>query len=88
MPWWSIGISVMATQMSTNSLLGTPAVVARSGLTWLQLEFETYHTVNFLARVKLCARRGVRVPVVVDDVSFFVLMRMKKRKTSRKEKPQ
>ena len=38
-PFWSIGISTMATQCSTNSLLGAPAfVIAVGGLTWLQYE--------------------------------------------------
>lgn len=39
--WWSIGISTMATQCSTNSLLGAPAFVAFTGiggLVWLQYE--------------------------------------------------
>jgi len=36
---WAIGISTMATQCSTNSLLGAPAfVIAVGGLTWLQYE--------------------------------------------------
>ena len=41
MKWWSIGLSTMATQCSTNSLLGAPAFVAFSvggGLLWLQYE--------------------------------------------------
>jgi SSS family solute:Na+ symporter len=39
MSFWSIGISTMATQCSTNSLLGAPAfVIAVGGLTWLQYE--------------------------------------------------
>jgi SSS family transporter len=38
-PFWGIGISTMATQCSTNSLLGAPAfVIAVGGLTWLQYE--------------------------------------------------
>jgi Na+/proline symporter len=38
-PFWSIGLSTMATQCSTNSLLGAPAfVIAVGGLTWLQYE--------------------------------------------------
>lgn len=37
--WWSIGISTMATQCSTNSLLGAPAFIITSGLLWLQYEF-------------------------------------------------
>ncbi|MEM7180562.1 MAG: sodium/solute symporter [Spirochaetota bacterium] len=37
--FWSIGISTMATQCSTTSLLGAPAfVIAVGGLTWLQYE--------------------------------------------------
>ena len=36
--WWSIGISTMATQCSTNSLLGAPAFVITAGLLWLQYE--------------------------------------------------
>ena len=39
--WWSIGISTMATQCSTNSFLGTPAFVALGfggGLMLLQTE--------------------------------------------------
>jgi SSS family solute:Na+ symporter len=37
--FWSIGISTMATQCSTNSLLGAPAfVIAVGGLLWLQYE--------------------------------------------------
>jgi SSS family solute:Na+ symporter len=37
--YWSIGISTMATQCSTNSLLGAPAfVIAVGGLLWLQYE--------------------------------------------------
>jgi len=36
---WAIGISTMATQCSSNSLLGAPAfVIAVGGLTWLQYE--------------------------------------------------
>lgn len=36
---WAIGVSTMATQCSTNSLLGAPAfVIAVGGLTWLQYE--------------------------------------------------
>jgi SSS family transporter len=37
--WWSIGISTMATQCSTNSLLGAPAFIITTGLLWLQYEF-------------------------------------------------
>ena len=37
--WWSIGISTMATQCSTNSLLGAPAFILTTGLLWLQYEF-------------------------------------------------
>ncbi len=37
--WWSIGISTMATQCSTNSLLGAPAFIITGGLLWLQYEF-------------------------------------------------
>ncbi len=39
--WWQISLSTMATQCSTNSLLGAPAFVAFSaagGLIWLQYE--------------------------------------------------
>ena len=36
--YWSIGISTMATQCSTNSLLGAPAFVITTGLLWLQYE--------------------------------------------------
>ena len=37
--YWGIGISTMATQCSTNSLLGTPAfIIAVGGLLWLQYE--------------------------------------------------
>ena len=32
--WWSVGISTMATQCSTNSLLGAPAFVITTGLVW------------------------------------------------------
>jgi SSS family transporter len=41
MRWWAIGLSTMATQCSTNSLLGAPAFVAFAslgGLVWLQYE--------------------------------------------------
>ena len=37
--WWAIGISTMATQCSTNSLLGAPAFIITAGLLWLQYEF-------------------------------------------------
>lgn len=37
--WWAIGISTMATQCSTNSLLGAPAFIITTGLLWLQYEF-------------------------------------------------
>ena len=37
--WWSVGISTMATQCSTNSLLGAPAFVITTGLLWIQYEF-------------------------------------------------
>ena len=37
--WWSVGISTMATQCSTNSLLGAPAFVITTGLIWIQYEF-------------------------------------------------
>lgn len=39
--WWPLGLSTMATQCSTNSLLGAPAFVAFTvggGLLWLQYE--------------------------------------------------
>ncbi|MCK5106828.1 MAG: sodium:solute symporter [Elusimicrobiales bacterium] len=37
--YWAIGISTMATQCSTNSLLGAPAfVISVGGLLWLQYE--------------------------------------------------
>ena len=39
--WFPVGISTMATQLSTNSMLGAPAFVAFSiggGLLWLQYE--------------------------------------------------
>ena len=36
---WAIGVSILATQCSTNSLLGAPAfVIAVGGLMWLQYE--------------------------------------------------
>ncbi len=39
MHYWTIGLSTMATQCSTNSLLGAPAfVIATGGLLWLQYE--------------------------------------------------
>ena len=39
MGYWSISLSTMATQCSTNSLLGAPAfVIAVGGLLWLQYE--------------------------------------------------
>jgi SSS family solute:Na+ symporter len=39
MSHWTIGLSTMATQCSTNSLLGAPAfVIAMGGLVWLQYE--------------------------------------------------
>ncbi len=39
MRFWAIGLSTMATQCSTNSLLGAPAfVIATGGLLWLQYE--------------------------------------------------
>ena len=39
MHYWTIGLSTMATQCSTNSLLGAPAfVIAAGGLLWLQYE--------------------------------------------------
>lgn len=41
LPWWSLGISTMATQSSANSFIGIPAFVALvpgGGLTWLQYE--------------------------------------------------
>jgi SSS family transporter len=41
MHWFPVGISTMATQLSTNSMLGAPAFVAFSaggGLLWLQYE--------------------------------------------------
>lgn len=39
MHFWTIGLSTMATQCSTNSLLGAPAfVIASGGLLWLQYE--------------------------------------------------
>ena len=37
--WWAIGISTMATQCSTNSLLGAPAFIITAGMLWLQYEF-------------------------------------------------
>ena len=37
--WWAIGISTMATQCSTNSLLGAPAFIITTGMLWLQYEF-------------------------------------------------
>ncbi|MDX1698847.1 MAG: hypothetical protein R3308_11195, partial [Thiohalobacterales bacterium] len=38
---WPVGLSIMATQCSTNSILGAPAFVAFTvggGLVWLQYE--------------------------------------------------
>ncbi len=41
LPWWAVGISVMATQSSANSFVGIPSFVALAaggGLVWLQYE--------------------------------------------------
>ena len=41
LPWWALGLSVMATQSSANSFIGIPAFVALKeggGLSWLSYE--------------------------------------------------
>ena len=41
LPWWALGISILATQSSANSFIGIPAYVALvpgGGLNWLQYE--------------------------------------------------
>ena len=51
MHWFPIGISTMATQLSTNSLLGAPAFVAFSlggGLVWLQYELAVPFAMIFI----------------------------------------
>jgi len=51
MPWWAIGLSTMATQCSTNSLLGAPAFVAFAiggGMVWLQYEIAVPLAMIFL----------------------------------------
>ena len=51
MHWFPIGVSTMATQLSTNSLLGAPAFVAFAlggGLVWLQYELAVPFAMIFI----------------------------------------
>jgi SSS family solute:Na+ symporter len=53
LPWYAIGLSTMATQCSTNSLLGAPAFVVLTGLVWLQYELAVPLAMLFLMWVLL-----------------------------------
>jgi SSS family solute:Na+ symporter len=53
LPWYAIGLSTMATQCSTNSLLGAPAFVVITGLLWLQYELAVPLAMLFLMWILL-----------------------------------
>src|SRR5258705_12920609 len=38
-PWWALALSILATETSTLTLIGTPAISYLRDLTFLQLEF-------------------------------------------------
>jgi len=85
--WWSVGISTMATQCSTNSLLGAPAFVITTGLIWLQYEFALplamvfimifllpfYRKLNLVSVYEYQERRFGRAARTVLSITFQVL---------------
>jgi SSS family solute:Na+ symporter len=61
LPWYAIGLSTMATQCSTNSLLGAPAFVVATGLVWLQYELAVPLAMLFLMWILLPMYRKQRL---------------------------
>ena len=56
LPWWAVGISIVATQSSAISFVSIPAFVALregGGLTWLQYELAVPLAMLFLLRPKV-----------------------------------
>lgn len=70
MPWYAPGLSTMATQCSTNSLLGAPAFVVLNGLLWLQYELAVPLAMIFLMWVMLPLFRRLRMISVYEYVEW------------------
>ncbi len=68
MPWYAPGLSTMATQCSTNSLLGAPAFVAINGLIWLQYELAVPLAMIFLMWTMLPMFRALRLVSVYEYI--------------------
>ncbi len=76
LPSWALATSVIATQCSTNSLLGAPAFVgfvAGGGMLWLQYELAVP-----LAMLALCA---LFIPIRRSGVTFTLASTQKQRDT-------
>lgn len=70
LPWYATGLSTMATQCSTNSLLGAPAFVVLNGLIWLQYELAVPLAVIFLMWVMLPLFRQLRLISVFEYLEW------------------
>lgn len=70
LPWYAPGLSTMATQCSTNSLLGAPAFVVLHGLLWLQYELAVPLSMIFLMWVMLPMFRKLRLISVYEYVEW------------------
>ncbi len=70
MPWYAPGLSTMATQCSTNSLLGAPAFVVVHGLIWLQYELAVPLAMVFLMWVMLPMFRVLRLVSVYEYIEM------------------
>ena len=69
LPWWALGISILATQSSANSFIGIPAYVALvpgGGLTWLQYELMLPLAMIFVMLVLVPVLRGLGVISVYE----------------------
>jgi SSS family solute:Na+ symporter len=72
-PWWALAVSIVATETSTLTLIGTPAIAFASNLTFLQLVIG-----YVVARAVLCVflvmralAEGVRIAAVGKVISVI-----------------
>ena len=79
LPWWAIGISTMATQCSSNSFLGTPALIAlgAGGLMFLQSELALPLAMIFIILLLLPFFRRAQVISVYEylELRFGIVTR-------------
>ncbi len=61
LPWWAVGLSVMATQMSAITLIGTPGQGATDGLRFIQFYFGLPLAMVLLGVTLVPLLRGAKV---------------------------